>query len=116
MGPTAYHYATHSLKSSRDMVPIVAAAQASLCIERGPVFKVDILDVDGEDQMVLSMVAHHLVVDVVSWRVIGQDLSQVLETGSMPTDTPISFRSWLDVQADHNKTVEAHTLLPFAEA
>jgi non-ribosomal peptide synthase protein (TIGR01720 family) len=100
------------------MIAIIATAQAGLCIERGPVFRVDLLDPvdqDDQDKTVLSMVAHHLCIDVVSWRIIVQDLSQLLETGSLAADTPLSFRSWCAQQSAHNKTVETEALLPFKE-
>ena len=98
------------------MTPIMAAAQAGLCIERGPVFRVDLFNLAGQDQIVIFMVAHHLCVDMVSWRIIVQDLSQILETGSLAVETPPSFRSWCALQSSHNKTVDTETLLPFEEA
>ncbi|KAK4157425.1 non-ribosomal peptide synthetase [Chaetomidium leptoderma] len=119
MGPSTYHSSEHHLSSRPEMIPLMAAAQAGLCVERGPVFRVDLFDVaDDQDQIIVSMVAHHLCIDMVSWRIIVQDLSQLLETGVPAADTPLSFRSWCAQQSAHNnKTVssDAETLLPFKE-
>ncbi|KAK4150585.1 non-ribosomal peptide synthetase [Chaetomidium leptoderma] len=115
MGPSTYHCLEHRLNSRPEMTPIMAAAQAGLCIERGPVFTVDLLDLADQDQIIISMVAHHLCIDMVSWRIIVQELTQILETGSLGAETPLSFRSWCAQQSAHNKTVDAETLLPFKE-
>ena len=98
------------------MTPIIAKSQAGLNITHGPVFSVDLFNVEGDDQTVIFMVAHHLVVDVVSWRVLVQDLSYMLETGSLPAEDAPSFRSWLALQAEDNKSItDAKALLPFDE-
>jgi non-ribosomal peptide synthase protein (TIGR01720 family) len=98
------------------MAAVIASAQTSLSVEHGPVFRADLFDVTGQDQTIISMVAHHLCIDMVSWRIIVQDLSQLLETGSLPADMPMSFRSWCAQQSAHNKTVNPETLLPFKES
>lgn len=116
MGPSAYSSLSHRLSSRDEATPILVAAQAGLCIERGPVFRVDLFDLADQNEVVISMVAHHLCVDMVSWRIIVQDLSQVLETGSLTAEPPLSFRSWCALQSSHNKTVNPKTLLPFEEA
>ncbi len=87
MESSAYHFRLHHLRSPREMTPLVARAQSSLCIESGPVFSVDLFDVDGEDGTVILMVAHHLCVDMVSRRIIVQDLTQHLEAGALATET-----------------------------
>jgi non-ribosomal peptide synthase protein (TIGR01720 family) len=116
MAPSTYTYLEHRL-SSRDEIPaIVATAQTGLGIERGPVFRVDLFDLADQSETVISMVAHHLCIDMVSWRIIVQDLGQLLETGSLPADTPLSFRSWCAQQSAHDKTVNTETLLPYKES
>lgn len=87
----------------------------ALCIERGPVFRVDVFKILGNDEPIVSMVAHHLCVDMVSWRIILQDLTQLLETGSLPAEPPVSFRKWCALQFSHNKNAATEALLPFRE-
>lgn len=67
----------------------------------------------SNNEQYLFLAAHHLVVDVVSWRIIMQDLEDMLETGSLPTDKPLSFQSWCKMQAEHFKSSTADYKLPF---
>lgn len=115
MESSAYSCLAHSLTSRREMVPIIANAEAGLCIERGPVFRVDLFDLADHDRIAIFMVAHHLCIDMVSWRIVIQDLSQLLETGTLAVDEPPSFRSWCALQSRHINTLETRTLLPFEE-
>src|ERR1700761_8800330 len=116
MGSSAYRSRAHRLGSPREMTRLISEAQAGLCIESGPVFSVDVFDTAGEDQIVIFMCAHHLCVDMVSWRIIVQDLSQFLETGSLAAESPaLSFRTWCALRASHNKTVDASSLLASRE-
>ncbi|KAL2132693.1 hypothetical protein VTI74DRAFT_3473 [Chaetomium olivicolor] len=115
MDSSAYHCFEHRLQSRDEVTAAIAAAQAGLSIERGPVFRADLLYVADQDHTIIHMVAHHLCIDLVSWRVIVQDLSQSLETGSLPTATPLTFQSWCTQQSAHNKIANAETLLPFKE-
>jgi len=115
MGSSAYRFSVHTLGSLQEITPIMITAQAGLNIENGPVFSVDTFDVDGDDQIKIFMVAHHLCIDMVSWRIIGQDLGQFFETGSLAADTPLPFQSWRTVQSNHNSADVSHRLLPFEE-
>lgn len=40
----------------------VEKSQNGLDIQNGPVFAIDLFDIEGEDEQLISMVAHHLVV------------------------------------------------------
>ncbi|KAB5511354.1 non-ribosomal peptide synthetase [Coniochaeta sp. 2T2.1] len=114
-GGSAYRCLEHSVKSRHDLRDLMTATQRGLSIEDGPVFSVDLFEVSTEDHTIIYMVAHHLIVDIVSWRIILRDLSQVLETDAIGTDHPISYRSWLEVLSSQNKSVDPETLLPFEE-
>jgi amino acid adenylation domain-containing protein/non-ribosomal peptide synthase protein (TIGR01720 family) len=50
------------------------ATQASLSIERGPLFRFVVWDLGPRDGRRLHIVVHHLAVDGVSWRVLLEDL------------------------------------------
>ncbi|KAK3290246.1 uncharacterized protein B0H64DRAFT_452780 [Chaetomium fimeti] len=116
MGPSTYACLEHHLHSRDEMTAILATAQASLSVEHGPVFRADLFDVAGHDLTIISMVAHHLCIDMVSWRIIVQDLGQILETGSLPAEMPLSFRSWCAQQSADNRTADVKKLLPFKES
>jgi len=115
MGPSAYQLIEHGPQSQDKTTRIIAAAQAALRIEHGPVFRVDLVDWAEHGQTLLSMVAHHLCIDLVSWRIIVRDLTQLLETGVLAVDKPLSFQSWCSLQSTYNKAADAQRLLPFKE-
>ncbi|MEU6589843.1 non-ribosomal peptide synthase/polyketide synthase [Streptomyces sp. NPDC046881] len=56
---------------------VTAAAHAGLRLETGPLFTARLFTADGTRPARLLLVAHHLVVDGVSWRILLEDL----ETG-----------------------------------
>jgi amino acid adenylation domain-containing protein/non-ribosomal peptide synthase protein (TIGR01720 family) len=78
---------------------ITAAAQQRLDITWGPLLAAEMMSLAGEQLVFLA--AHHLVVDLMSWRVIVQDLARALETGVLPADAPLSFQAWCALQAQH---------------
>jgi non-ribosomal peptide synthase protein (TIGR01720 family) len=57
----------------RDLGGVVAELQRSLDLERGPVMRTLLLE-HGDGRRWLLLLAHHLVVDVVSWRILLEDL------------------------------------------
>lgn len=91
---------------------LVADTQASLDIRQGPVFAADLFNVQGDDQMIF-LAAHHLCVDIVSWRIILQDLQEFLETGSLTTEKPLSFQAWCATQTEQSRKQAPKDILPF---
>ena len=81
-----------------------AALQASLDLGRGPLFRAARFDL-AEDGLRLLLVVHHLVVDGVSWRILGEDLRGAcadLAAGRparLPAKTT-SFRRWAERLAE----------------
>lgn len=50
---------------------------------------------------------------MVSWRIILQDIQEIIESGSLPFDKPFSFQTWCALQAEHAKKQDPNSLLPF---
>ncbi|PYH97179.1 acetyl-CoA synthetase-like protein [Aspergillus ellipticus CBS 707.79] len=97
-GPTPF--SEHFLSTWDDqqgLHRILAASQALLDIRRGPLIAVDHITTDCKSQY-LGIVIHHLVVDYVSWRVILQDLEDILTTGTPLQPPSISFQQWCTLQ------------------
>ncbi|KAK9777069.1 putative Carrier domain-containing protein [Seiridium cardinale] len=67
-------------------------------ISSGPIFCADLFALGSEDS-ILYLVAHHLVVDLVSWRIILNDLEQVLREGGLPSDLnpTFTFQDWVSL-------------------
>ncbi len=109
-----------ALPPARRAAALAGAAadlQAGCDLARGPLFRAARLVLDGEAERLL-LIAHHLVVDGVSWRILLEDL----ETGyaqalagaavALPAKTT-SWKSWAERLAAHARSPEAGGELPF---
>ncbi|WP_144174658.1 non-ribosomal peptide synthetase [Pseudomonas sp. Kh13] len=79
--------------------------QASLNLEHGPLLRAELFDfADGQQRLLL--VAHHLVIDGVSWRVLLEDLQEAYrqllngQAVSLPAKTT-SVQTWAERLAGH---------------
>ena len=68
-------YSAFEAQDEEALPALVAATQKSLNLASGPIFKLVAFNMENATARLL-LVAHHLVVDGVSWRIIGQDLHQ----------------------------------------
>ena len=112
---SAYRFEIHDIDSLKDASPMVASSQECLDVQNGPLFAADLFNTKSDGQ-ILFLVAHHLVVDIVSWNNILQDLEELLETGALMGDKPLPFQNWSSLQADNAQERDAsgkNTVLPF---
>ncbi|KAF5578120.1 non-ribosomal peptide synthetase [Fusarium pseudoanthophilum] len=111
--PGSYGFQHHEIAAEPEMIPIIAASQNSIDVS-GPVFVVDLFTISNGSQ-VLSLVAHHLVVDIVSWINIMHDLEALVTSTYSPPTKPLSFRRWNALQTQHINSIDnSQVLLPFA--
>ena len=112
----SYRFREHSIASREDAVPIISKSQASLDIVHGPLFSGDAFAVEDGSQL-LFMTAHHLVVDLVSWRIILQELEDILTNPkAIPDAQPaLSFQAWSKMQLEHSHTLPLSSVLPSVE-
>lgn len=87
--------------------PVMSASQRCLDFQEGPTFAVDLIQVGPTDQY-LFLVAHHLVIDLVSWRIILGDLEELLQAGKLSGARPLPFQTWCHLQAEYSRA----TLVP----
>ncbi|PZD92998.1 hypothetical protein DNH61_25420 [Paenibacillus sambharensis] len=100
-GPVALHIVeTGSMPEGERLAYIsrqVEAAQRSLDIEQGPLYRFTLLRTTDGDH--LHIVIHHLVVDGVSWRILLEDLAEAYDKAErgeavrLPAKT-LSVREW----------------------
>lgn len=104
---------TISDKSDAQASDIIARCRENLNIEQGPLVATVLFD-NGKQQS-LFLTIHHLVIDLVSWRIILQELEQYLATGSIEVPLTLDFPSWVSLQAQH-ATASLNPLdsIPFA--
>lgn len=87
------------------MTARAAAVQASFDLSAGPLLKVVLFDLGAQPDRLL-LVAHHLVVDTVSWRILLGDLQRAYEQGGRPEPLRLSakttsFRAWAERLHEH---------------
>ena len=97
---SSYRYNIHGVNKLSGINPMVADSQSCLDVQNGPLFAADLFNIEGYGQVVF-LVAHHLVVDIVSWNNIIQDLEELLDTGALLGDKPLPFQHWASMQADN---------------
>ncbi|KAL4967242.1 uncharacterized protein BDV14DRAFT_198344 [Aspergillus stella-maris] len=104
---------TRSVPSLEAALPLFTVSQRSLDTNKGPVLSVDLIDLDGGTQF-LYMVAHHLVIDLVSWRTLFDDLEGALRPQSSMLPSPPSFQEWAVMQREHASGLDAMCSLPYS--
>ena len=74
----------------------------SIDIRKGPVFAAGF--VKSSSDSLLYLTAHHLVIDLVSWRVLLDDLENLIQDPSIPIEKePLTFSKWCHLQKEHNQ-------------
>ncbi|KAI0391247.1 hypothetical protein F5Y17DRAFT_470941 [Xylariaceae sp. FL0594] len=66
----------------------------------GPIIHCELVEEEGEDQR-LYLVAPHLAVDIVSWRIILEDLETALEGLKLGPRPPMSYQDWCEITNDN---------------
>jgi amino acid adenylation domain-containing protein/non-ribosomal peptide synthase protein (TIGR01720 family) len=109
----SYQFQFHRVAMREDVTAIMTHSQAGLDVEKGPVVSFDMINVAGDGQL-LFVVAHHLVIDLVSWRVILQDMEEILESGTLSAEKPFPFQAWVKLQSDYaQQHLAPKSVLPF---
>ncbi|TRX87715.1 hypothetical protein FHL15_011392 [Xylaria flabelliformis] len=113
----AFSFSTYSALPDTEMRRLLQARQQLLDITQGPVFAIDYFEVDNSSIIVL-FTAHHLVVDLVSWRIILHDMERLLRGAQMLPAVKSTFRQWTDIQKQlgeeqPSNTTDVDGLLPF---
>ena len=81
---------------------ICSSTHKTLNIQDGPIFAFDLMTMENGDQY-LSLIAHHLVIDTVSWQIIIGDLEEVLAAGHITARRSLPFQTWCQLQEKHIK-------------
>ena len=97
----SHHFVAHAGNySPEQMSSLIEASQKNLDITKGPLYIADLFESDETGLQVLSLVIHHLVVDVVSWSIILEDLEELLLSGKTTMQPSLPFQSWSRLQGE----------------
>ena len=78
---------------------IIAQCREGLDIESGRLIGAVLFD--NTERQTLFLTIHHLVVDLVSWRVLFQELEELLTLGTIATSPSMRFQTWSALQAQY---------------
>ncbi|KAA8577032.1 hypothetical protein EYC84_007048 [Monilinia fructicola] len=115
VGDDTFAVEEHSYLNDGSFQEIVQTRQTALDLHHGPVFAVDLFSGMSDDQTLL-LSAHHVIIDLVSWRVIWHDLAQCL-SGIQPLQlppVPISFQTWCQLQSEEGYMLNPAEVLPYS--
>lgn len=97
----AYRFREHVVGSERQALDLALHAQVELDIQNGPVFAVEYFAIPGHSPL-FFLLAHHLVIDLVSWRIIFQELQDSIAGEDSPApNPPFSFQQWAQLQTEY---------------
>ncbi|EPS29593.1 hypothetical protein PDE_04543 [Penicillium oxalicum 114-2] len=111
-GPNEFLLKEHDFVSVEHMQDIVNERQAGLDLVNGPVFAVDVFNAANEAQTVL-MSAHHVIMDLVSWRIVWHELGLHLSGTTSIPQPALSFRDWCRLQQAEGEKLDPTAVLPF---
>lgn len=109
---SSYRFEHKYAGDDRDILAVVEQAQGSLNVFKGPVFAAQHIRTQDNRQL-LYLVAHHLVVDLVSWRILLHDLDELLQEGTLASEASMPFTYWTDYQSFANSQRLVEPILPF---
>ena len=114
----SYRFKSHIIGDEARIKKRIQNSQRALDIRKGPVFAADWFSVGKEkNEIYIFFTIHHLVVDVVSWGILLQDLEDFLSTGSIRPPTSLSFQAWSRKQSERARAESnGPGLLPHREA
>ncbi|QUC20481.1 uncharacterized protein UV8b_04722 [Ustilaginoidea virens] len=112
-GPGSFAFEEHSVSGQDQVTQLSQWRQENFDIRSGPVFACDLFNLPDGSQLV-TLSAHHLVVDLVSWRVIWADLQDHIEQGKLVSAPTVSWRSWIQEQIRASRHLSPMDVLPFS--
>ena len=112
---SSYRLRNWSVGKRHEIVDKLAESQTCLNIATGPMFAADLIQIDDEDTQLLFMVGHHLVIDLVSWRVILQDVEDLLRDPHSTYEDSLPFQTWCHMQEEHSRTMTPMQALPLPD-
>lgn len=107
---TGSHRFRHSTVSSQvEIDTLIEESQQCFDHTNGPLFAADFFDFGNEQYTFLT--GHHLVVDLVTWRLLLEELEEILKGGQLLAPA-LPFQKWAELQSEHAETLELDEVLP----
>lgn len=116
---SSYRFRTHTVLARDETDAGIASAQGCLNVRQGPLFGAELFTLKNSGDQILFMAIHHLVIDLVSWRVILEEIEEILDSPSAakeisPAQRSLPFRKWAALQVDDCADKSLSQVLPSA--
>ncbi|KAF4448317.1 non-ribosomal peptide synthetase [Fusarium austroafricanum] len=111
MASNSYSLVHHVDVPEHEIPSLVSDVEDEIDPIDGPVFAA--IYVHNQDRQMLYLVAHQLVVDSLSWRIILSDLEELLQKGTLLSEGSVSFSRWIDYQSHEMEQRLFAPALPF---
>lgn len=105
----SYRFRHRTVLNKQEINVMIQESQKCLDHTNGPLFAADLFEF-GREQHVF-VVAHHLVIDLVSWRLLLEELEALLKGESLLPPT-LPFQKWAQWQREHVNTLQLDKVLP----
>jgi aryl carrier-like protein len=105
----SYRFRHRAVSGKTEIDSMIEDSQKCLDHVKGPLFAADVFDIGGEQHAFL--VGHHLVIDLVSWRVLLEELEEIL-LGNELLSPGLPFQTWAQLQQDQARTLDADKVVP----
>ncbi|KAI0449776.1 peptide synthetase [Xylaria acuta] len=107
---SAYIIRFHQSTSNDFKLRSISETKSRINLVKGPIMGVDVFR--STVLTTVSVSIHHLVVDMVSWRIIFQELEDFIAGQRVIQPEPISFQSWCQVQHIYAQSIQPSQVLP----
>jgi amino acid adenylation domain-containing protein len=95
---------THTVTDQEEAESIIAASQAGLDLENGPVFSARLIDIqEAKPSQLLFVIAHRLVADRASWGIIRRDLNILLQGKQLPDASPLPLQRRTGIDTEQSE-------------
>ena len=108
----SYRFGHHQVFGVEDIDRVIETSQVSINPIYGPIFAAEHIRTSQEEHFIF-LVAHHLAVDLVSWRIMIRDLDELLRTGTLLSNPSIPFSNWIEYQGYESSHRLVQPTLPF---
>ncbi|KAF9772225.1 hypothetical protein IL306_010065 [Fusarium sp. DS 682] len=110
-GTNSYTLTHHVDVSEDEILTLLNETEDAIDPFDGPVFAA--MYVHNQDKQMLCLVAHQLILDSLSWRIILSDLEELLQKGTLLSKGSVSFAHWIEYQNHEMEQRIFEPTLPF---
>jgi aryl carrier-like protein len=106
---TSYRFRHESVTTKGEVDVMIEDSQKCLNPLEGPLLAVDLYEFASEQHAFLT--ACHLVIDLVSWRLLLEELEEILK-GETLLPPALAFQTWCQLQQEHADTLPLNKVYP----